>query len=232
MKKKMIVCMSCDDVHPENGFGLDIENDLKYLILLNKKLGCKFTLFIPANYYECFNLSNYKSWVEHLKKLNMFEFALHGLTHNDPIRQTAMEFANYDIDEFSTKLEGCQSIFQNVDIKPSGIKPPGWFIKNEQINQLQSLKYIVTNTKGTKLSKLENLTSIPVTFSIHEQYEIQGDEDCLFIHSHIFDPCGITSNIFNKTNYNNILTFFKKYENQYDFSFKTIDEYIKEQKGD
>ena len=60
----MVITISIDDLHPEQGWGCEGDDSVGYLEELNKEFGCKFTLFIPSNYHEKYPLSKHQSWVD------------------------------------------------------------------------------------------------------------------------------------------------------------------------
>ena len=55
----MEVIIAIDDLHPEKGWGCEGDESIGYLEQLNQEFGCKFTLFIPANYHEEYPVSKH-----------------------------------------------------------------------------------------------------------------------------------------------------------------------------
>ena len=45
------VIVAIDDIHPEQGWGVEGDIQVEYLSQLNKKYGVKFNLFTPSNYH-------------------------------------------------------------------------------------------------------------------------------------------------------------------------------------
>ena len=77
----MKVTISIDDIPPEEGWGVEGDECMRYLDELNKEFGAKFTLFIPSNYHKKAPLSQNKEWVDWLKSKKYFELAAHGHYH-------------------------------------------------------------------------------------------------------------------------------------------------------
>jgi len=48
----MKITISIDDIHPEEGWGVEGDECMEYLQELNNEFGAKFTLFIPYSLYS------------------------------------------------------------------------------------------------------------------------------------------------------------------------------------
>ena len=77
----MEVIIAIDDLHPEKGWGCEGDESIGYLEQLNQEFGCKFTLFIPANYHEDYPISKHKDWVDWWLSKSWAEIASHGYYH-------------------------------------------------------------------------------------------------------------------------------------------------------
>ena len=51
------VVVAIDDIHPEQGWGVEGDVQVEYLQKLNEKYGVKFNLFVPSNYHGHFPIT-------------------------------------------------------------------------------------------------------------------------------------------------------------------------------
>ena len=89
------VIVAIDDIHPEQGWGVEGDIQIEYLSQLNKKYGVKFNLFTPSNYHGKYPIT--KEFVDFWKQYDWVELSNHGhfhATQQDGIGE--MEFIELD----------------------------------------------------------------------------------------------------------------------------------------
>jgi len=77
MKTNLVVAI--DDIHPEQGWGVEGDVQIEYLQKLNQKYGVKFNLFVPSNYHNKFPIT--KEFVDFWKQYDWVELSNHGHYH-------------------------------------------------------------------------------------------------------------------------------------------------------
>ena len=221
-KGTLKVAFSCDDIHPEVGYGLLFENGpLKWLKKLNEEFGCKFTVFMVPFWYgkKEFHLENNLTWVEEFKKLDFIEVAQHGLVHmtNEPNKYGEMEFMTLNPQEVEKHIVVGKQIFQKVGFDVVGFKAPGWGIPNITYDILKKHKftYIADHFVGTKPIDHQGIWRVPYTFTINQIYHDLYQDDNLILHSHI-SPKGGNLNAWNESLYNSVRAYLQHLVNKHE----------------
>ena len=128
----MIVTINVDDVHPEEGWGLEGDKCVEYMEELHKEFGCKFTFFTPSNYHGQYPLSQYQEWIDFWAAKDWVEFAAHGHLHD--AQEGEMEFKGLGDIHSEMKFELSQKEWEAVGLNPKILKFPGWICSQEAAN--------------------------------------------------------------------------------------------------
>ena len=186
----MKLVIDVDDVHPEKGYGYN-DKEIQYLDKLHDEFGCRFTLFMPINWHNKFDITENRSWFLELVDRGYFEIAAHGVTHTG-VDGSAREFLNTSEVILAAKLLMITECFDELDYSPSGIKPPGWDSIPEAANLFcEFFDYFCTDFRGHSPVKYNDSYNIPYTYSIHESYDLKNyNQDIVILHSHINEICG------------------------------------------
>ena len=124
----MVITISIDDIHPEQGWGIEGDECMYYLDELHKEFGAKFTLFIPSNYHNKAKLSENKGWIDWLKSKKYFELAAHGHYHQCKT-QGIGECEFYELqtsEQVEDRLNLLFTEWEAVKHTPLGWRNPGW----------------------------------------------------------------------------------------------------------
>ena len=108
----MVITISIDDLHPEQGWGCEGDDSVGYLEELNKEFGCKFTLFIPSNYHKKYPLSKHQSWVDFWKQKDWVELSAHGHYHSCE-RNDIGECEFFEMDTIEKELAIANKVLAN-----------------------------------------------------------------------------------------------------------------------
>lgn len=221
----MDITIAIDDIHPEKGWGVEGDECMYYLDELNKEFGAKFTLFIPSNYHHKAPLSENRDWIEWLKSKGYFELAAHGHYHQCK-RTDIGECEFYEVSTIKEAEDRLALLFEEWDKaghRPIGWRSPGWLIHPFAIPAVESeFKYAAIH--------YEHNHSMPwkcKTFfghdGIHETNIALHDGRIMF-QSHIAGDWN--HNIWNETNYKQVRSSLEFLTQNYDYTFKTLQECI------
>lgn len=226
------IAFTVDDVHPEVGFGLLLENDpLCYLKELNKEFGAKFTLFVTPLWANnpSFSILNNTQWYKILCNLPYCEIAQHGLTHQASIPQAqAQEFYNLPSEEVEKRIVVGKEMMEKFGKKIVGFKSPGWTTPPFTYNILKNhgFKYIVDHFLGTTPINHNGIYRVPYTFSIDKIFHTEYQEGYLIFHSHISRK-DETSNGWDETLYKHVQGYLRYIVNNIpDVQFVTLSELV------
>ena len=137
MKNNLIVAI--DDVHPEEGWGVEGDTQIDYLKSLNEKFGVKFNLFIPSYYHNKYIIT--KDFIDFWKQYDWIEMSNHGHYHackNETIEMNdhdgnkiimelgEMEFLELNYKESLERLQDSMNLWKKCGYTPRGFRAPGW----------------------------------------------------------------------------------------------------------
>ena len=212
----MIVTINVDDVHPEEGWGLEGDECVEYLEALHKEFGCKFTFFVPSNYHAKFPLSQYQDWINFWKAKDWVELAAHGHLHK--AEHNEIEFETLNEITAHLKFELSKEEWDAVGLNPRVFKFPGWIC-----------------TQGSA----DSAADFYDTFVIHEQHtnHIEFKNKVIQSHTCITNPYltftdthfqshinGPNHNNWNQANYNNFRMTLRNLMDVIEVEFKTVGE--------
>ena len=215
------VVVAIDDIHPEQGWGVDGDVQVEYLKELNKKYGVKFNLFIPSNYHDKYPIT--KDWVDFWKSKEYVELSNHGhyhACHNEGIGE--MEFFELDFAGATQRLQESLNLWEECGYKPKGFRPPGWGVNQQSADAISNyFDWVAGHTEINKgitwgcyflegcdgINEPESLSLYGETFMF--QSHIQGDWN---------------DNVWDEKNYLHFKEIIKYLSTQYELDFKTISE--------
>ena len=222
----MEVIIAIDDLHPEKGWGCEGDESIGYLEQLNQEFGCKFTLFIPANYHEEYPVSKHKDWVDWWLSKSWAEIASHGYYHKVfkyKFEQIGdQEFLELNYQESKDRTKMIFDEWDKVGYKPKGFRMPGWGCNHE------SAKLIGENFKWVAA---HNEINFGIDFGcdtyygcdgIHETENINLWDNRFMFQSHIAGDWN--DNCWNEKNYLNFREVLRYLSTEYDLSYKTLSE--------
>jgi len=197
----MKVTISIDDIHPEEGWGIWGDDCMKYLALLNKEFGAKFTLFIPSNYHHRNKLSDNKEWVKWLKTHDYFELAGHGHYHECE-REGIGECEFFELDtkeKAEERLNKCIEEWNAVDHRPLGWRNPGWLAHPEAVKVIgKAFDYSAIHYEHNHNLKWDCKTLFGHD-GINETDIVVHNKDMIMFQSHIAGDWN--DNVWNESNY-------------------------------
>ncbi len=209
--------ISVDDIRPEAGRGLELESGpVAMLRDLHAEFGCKFTLFMPTNYYGRADLRDHHAWFRSLLDLDIFEVACHGHHHwNLAQGRGDMEYSTDTPDEVRGSLLRSIATFQALGYSPKGVKPPGWGYNPEALVEFASaFEYLADHVVGTdwQPSSIPDFRRLPYTRCIHEPLDDLASlhEPLIVLHSHLSGEGGKHQNGWDLENFTNVRRFLAK----------------------
>tara|TARA_B100001939_G_scaffold248413_1_gene215467 strand:+ start:5890 stop:6558 length:669 start_codon:yes stop_codon:yes gene_type:complete len=135
--EKVNVVIAIDDIHPEEGWGIDGDVQIDYLKALNKDYGVKFNLFIPSNYHDKFPIT--KEFVDFWKQYDWIEMSNHGHYHackNEGIGE--MEFYELNHGEANQRIQESLDLWKSCGYTPKGFRAPGWGVNQQSADAISS----------------------------------------------------------------------------------------------
>ena len=223
VENKINLTIAIDDVNPKKDWRILGDKTEKYLFDLNKEFGAKFTLFIPSNHHNTGKLSENKEWIHELNDSGIFELAAHGHYHktSDVNRFGEMEFFDMTEQECIDRLKLLQDEWESVDITPQGWRNPGWMCQSHCVPHLSKIfKYSAVHYQHNNNLKWD-CKMIFGADGIHESNISLHDNNIMF-QSHIFGDWN--KNTWTDQTYNQIRLSLEYLVQNYDISFKTINE--------
>lgn len=223
----LVICV--DDVHPQEGWGLETDIQFQYMEQLHDQFGAKFTLFIPSNYHKEYPLSAYKDWVSWLRSIPYFELAAHGHYHmtSDKHRLGECEFfeLNTEID-CKNRVDMMMAEWKSVGYIPIGWRNPGWLASAASVNVLKNMfKYAAIHREHNHNLNWSPCKEFYGHDGIHTNNIDIHNSDMVVFQSHIAGSWN--DNRWNEDNYNQMvlsLTYLVK--NNPKIFFKTFGELI------
>jgi|TARA_B100000287_G_scaffold420660_1_gene460319 peptidoglycan/xylan/chitin deacetylase (PgdA/CDA1 family) len=134
---KVNVIVAIDDVHPEQDWGVEGDEQIQYLDSLNEKYGVKFNLFIPSNYHDKYPIT--KEFVDFWKSKDYIELSNHGHYHackSEGIGE--MEFFELNYGEAVERVQESLNLWESCGYKPKGFRAPGWGVNQESADAISS----------------------------------------------------------------------------------------------
>jgi peptidoglycan/xylan/chitin deacetylase (PgdA/CDA1 family) len=134
---KVNVIVAIDDVHPEQDWGVEGDEQIQYLDSLNEKYGVKFNLFIPSNYHDKYPIT--KEFVDFWKSKDYVELSNHGHYHackSEGIGE--MEFFELNYGEAVERVQESLNLWESCGYKPKGFRAPGWGVNQESADAISS----------------------------------------------------------------------------------------------
>lgn len=192
------IVFDCDDIHPEEGYGLlKEEGPLGLFKNLYDEFGVKTTIFTVPFWegQQHLSLRENIDWCEWLKKQSYLEIANHGRVHlnNDVEKYGSQEFINADVETTIKLINDSVNMFKEVGIECDGFRFPGWGRQSYQYPILaKHFKYVGDHFIGQKpIITAEGLCRIPYTLSIDNLHSTHyNGDDIVIVHSHINQKSG------------------------------------------
>ena len=131
------VVVAIDDIHPEQGWGVEGDVQVEYLQKLNEKFGVKFNLFVPSNYHNKFPIT--KEFVDFWKQYDWIELSNHGHFHattQDGIGE--MEFYELNYGGANQRLQESLDLWKSCGYTPKGFRAPGWGVNQQSADAISS----------------------------------------------------------------------------------------------
>jgi len=135
MKTNLVVAI--DDIHPEQGWGVEGDVQIEYLQKLNEKYGVKFNLFVPSNYHNKFPIT--KEFIHFWKQYDWIELSNHGHFHattQDGIGE--MEFFELNYGGANQRLQESLDLWKSCGYTPKGFRAPGWGVNQQSADAISS----------------------------------------------------------------------------------------------
>ncbi len=135
MKNNVVVAI--DDVHPEQGWGVEGDVQVQYLENLHHNYGVKFNLFIPSNYHGKYPIT--KEFVDFWKQYDWIEMSNHGHFHaceQEDIGE--MEFVELDYGSAVQRIQNSLDLWESCGYKPKGFRAPGWGVNQQSADAISS----------------------------------------------------------------------------------------------
>tara|TARA_B100001109_G_scaffold142999_1_gene116389 strand:- start:306 stop:1013 length:708 start_codon:yes stop_codon:yes gene_type:complete len=146
------VVVAIDDIHPEQGWGVDGDVQIEYLKELNKKYGVKFNLFVPSNYHNKFPIT--KEFVDYWLQYDWIELSNHGHYHacrektitgidkntgGEVVMELGeMEFMELQHGEAVQRIQESLNLWRACGYQPKGFRAPGWGVNQQSADAISS----------------------------------------------------------------------------------------------
>jgi glycosyltransferase involved in cell wall biosynthesis/peptidoglycan/xylan/chitin deacetylase (PgdA/CDA1 family) len=213
--KSICVIITVDDIRPETGHGLELDSGpVTALRVLKEQMDCRFTLFMPTNYYSKYDLHEYPEWVGYFLQDKHFEVACHGHHHwNLKPNSGDMEYLFDSKEAAEHTVARSLRTFAAFGYRPQGVKAPGWHYSSAASAVLQkSFVYIAEHRSGRSWLLDSLIPRLPVTRCIHEQLNdlVYSTEPLIVLQSHISDGDGMHDNGWTSSNFENVMRFLRR----------------------
>ena len=221
-KHKVIIAI--DDLHPEEGWGCEGDESVKYLEELNREFGCKFTLFIPSNYHGKYPLSKHKDWVDFWKKKDWVELAAHGHYHKCE-RTDIGECEFFELDTEEKAMDRVRDIINEwfkVQHKCDGWRNPGWLAHPEAVKVIGNyFKYAALHEEHNRGLQW-NCEMHFGCDGINESENLNMYNEKFIFQSHIAGDWN--DNVWNEENYENFRNVLSYLSENYKLEYKTFNQ--------
>lgn len=193
--------IAIDDVNPKKGYRILGDQTEGWLRQLNEQFGCRFTLFIPANYHGQYPLTKHKEWVKELNSIEWIEFAAHGYLHQCNDSRQYGECEMFEPNYFSTsnidKMLG--EWYETTGVYPIGWRSPGWLINEENKRLIERIfEYVAIHYEHNRGMQWDCKTFYGHDGIQQENISIHND-DMIMFQSHIYG--NHNHNVWNEHNY-------------------------------
>ena len=218
------VIVAIDDIHPEQGWGVEGDVQVQYLENLHHNFGVKFNLFVPSNYHDKFPIT--KEFVDFWTQHDWIELSNHG--HYHACKQEGigeMEFYELNYSDAVQRIQESQDLWKSCGYTPKGFRAPGWGIQ-------QDAAYAVSNyfewiAGHEHINQGIDFKNVPKYFvgadGIHETDNINLYGETFMFQSHIQGDWN--DNVWSEENYLHFQQVVKYLLSQYnELQFKTISE--------
>lgn len=219
-KSPVSVVISVDDIRPEPGCGLELESGpVGMLRNLHSEFGCKFTLFMPTNYYGRADLRDHREWFRTLIATGIFEVACHGHHHWNLVEGRGdMEYSTESLEEIRGSIARSLEVFQALGYCPEGAKPPGWGYNPRALPVFaEHFEYVADHLIGTEWqsSQIQGLPLMPYSRCIHEPMDdlLDAPGSLIVLHSHLSGEGGKHQNGWDSVNERNVRRFLGELRN-------------------
>ena len=131
------VVVAIDDIHPEQGWGVEGDVQVQYLENLHHNFGVKFNLFVPSNYHNKFPIT--KEFVDFWKQYDWIELSNHG--HYHACKQEGigeMEFYELNYSDAVQRIQESQDLWKSCGYPPKGFRAPGWGVNQQSADAISS----------------------------------------------------------------------------------------------
>ena len=131
------VVVAIDDIHPEQGWGVEGDVQVQYLENLHHNFGVKFNLFVPSNYHNKFPLT--KEFVDFWKQYDWIELSNHG--HYHACKQEGigeMEFYELNYSDAVQRIQESQDLWKICGYTTKGIRSPAWGVNQQSADAISS----------------------------------------------------------------------------------------------
>ena len=217
------VIIAIDDLHPEQGWGCEGDESVKYLESLNKEFGCKFTLFVPSNYHHSYPLSEYTDWVKFWLDKDWAELSAHGHYHDCRTEGIGeQEFLELNFAQAQDRLIESFNEWKMCGHKPQGFRMPGWGCNPESARAVGlAFSWVAAHDQINRGINFDTRTFYGCD-GINETELIREWSGSFMFQSHIAGDWN--DNIWNESNYENFRSILNFLSADRQLSYKTISE--------
>jgi peptidoglycan/xylan/chitin deacetylase (PgdA/CDA1 family) len=215
------VIVAIDDIHPEQGWGVEGDVQVEYLQKLNEKHGVKFNLFVPSNYHGHFPIT--KDFVDFWTQYDWIELSNHGHYHackTDGIGE--MEFYELNFGDATQRIQDSLQLWKDSGYTPKGFRAPGWGVNQQSADAISN--YFDWVAGHTDINKGINWGThfFEGCDGINETEDISLYGNTFMFQSHINGTHN--DNVWNEENFLHFDKIIEYLLSQYDLQFTTISE--------
>ena len=215
------VVIAIDDVHPENGWGVEGDVQIDYLRELNEKFGVKFNLFIPSNYHGHFPITT--DFVDFWKQYDWIEMSNHGhyhACHSEGMGE--MEFLELSYGLAVERIQESLNLWEQCGHRPRGFRPPGWGVHQQSADAISNYFDWVAGHNEIHDGITWGCQFFEGRDGIHQTDNIQLYGNTFMFTSHINGTHN--DNVWNEENFLHFEKVLEYLLSQYKIQFKTISE--------
>jgi len=233
MKTNLVVAI--DDIHPEQGWGVEGDVQIEYLQKLNQKYGVKFNLFVPSNYHNKFPIT--KEFVDFWKQYDWVELSNHGHYHacsgetiemkdfdgNTIIMELGeMEFMELNYKESIDRLRNSLDLWKQCGHIPKGFRAPGWGVNPQSANAISNVFDWVAGHEEINNGINWRCKFFKGADGIHETDNINLYNNTFMFQSHINGTHN--DNVWSEENFLHFGNVIEYLLTEYDIEFKSLSE--------